>query len=56
MLALLRKSGSDLGLTPIIFLKKTDSDDSGDTYMTHNNAGNSLSIVVDGAEVARFKP
>jgi len=33
-----------------------DSDDSGDSYLVHNNASNYVSIFVDGTEVARFKP
>ncbi len=33
-----------------------DSNDSGDSYMTHNSTSHYVSVVVDGVEVARFKP
>ena len=32
-----------------------DSDDTADSYMTHNNSGNYISLVIDGTECARIK-
>ena len=33
-----------------------DGNDGSDSYLVHNNAGNYVSLFVDGEEVARFKP